>query len=72
MKNFFKLSRSQGEIIDVKCEKSAILIFLAIIELVRELVISNMHNKLWKDTRKTFQVIAQVDVNAEAAQLQLQ
>ena len=32
--------------------------FLAIIELVRELVISNMHNKFEKDTWKTFQVIA--------------
>ena len=32
--------------------------FPAIIELVRELVISNMHNKFEKDTWKTFQVIA--------------
>ena len=32
--------------------------FLAIIELVRELVISNTHNKFEKDTSKTFQVIA--------------
>ena len=32
--------------------------FSAIIELVRELVISNMHNKFEKDTWKTFQVIA--------------
>ena len=32
--------------------------FLAIIELVRELVISNMHNKFEKDMWKTFQVIA--------------
>ena len=46
----FKLSRPQGQIIDVKCEKSH--------ELVRELVISNMHNKFEKDTWKTFQVIA--------------
>ena len=39
--------------------KSAILIFFkAIIVLVRELVISNMHNKFGKDTWKTFQVIA--------------
>ena len=32
--------------------------FSAIIELVRELVISNMHNKFEKDMWKTFQVIA--------------
>ena len=32
--------------------------FSAIIELVRELVISNMHNKFEKDTWKSFQVIA--------------
>ena len=32
--------------------------FSAIIELVRELVISNMHNKFEKDTWKFFQVIA--------------
>ena len=40
------------------CNKSAILIFTPIIELVRELVTSNMHNKFGKDTRKAFQVIA--------------
>ena len=58
----FKLSRPQGQIIDVKCEKSQSIghFFFspAIIELVRELVISNMHNKFEKDTWKTFQVIA--------------
>ena len=32
--------------------------FSAIIELVPELVISNMHNKFGKYTWKTFQVIA--------------
>ena len=32
--------------------------FLAIIELVRELLISNMHYKLEKDTCKDFKVIA--------------
>ena len=38
--------------------KSAILNFLSpIIELVRELVICNMHNRFGKDTWKTFQVI---------------
>ena len=39
--------------------KSAILLFCpAIIELVQELLISNMHNKFEEDTWKTFQVIA--------------
>ena len=47
----FKLSRPQGQIIDVKCENSAILkFFSAIIELVQELLISNMHNKFEEDT----------------------
>ena len=46
----FKLSRPQGQIIDVKCEKIAInrpflIFFSAIMELVQELLISNMHNK---------------------------
>ena len=49
-----KLSRPQGQIIDIKCEnrnKSAILNFvLAIIKRVRELVIWKMHNKFGKDT----------------------
>ena len=58
----FNLSRPQGQIIDVKCEKSQSIghffFFSAIIELVRELVISNMHNKFEKDMWKTFQVIA--------------
>ena len=57
-----KLSRLQGQIIDVKWEnrnKSAILnFFSAIIELVQELLISNMHNKFEEDMWKTFQVIA--------------
>ena len=46
------LSRPQGQIIDVKCEKSQEIghFFPAIIELVRELVTSNMHNELEKDT----------------------
>ena len=43
------LLRPQGQIIDVKCEKSQKIshfeFFSAIIELVRELLISNMHNK---------------------------
>ena len=39
--------------------KSAILkFFAAIIELVQELLISNMHNKFEADMSKTFQVIA--------------
>ena len=57
MKNekLFKLSRPQGQILDVKMRKnrnkSAILIFFsAIIELVQELFISNMHNKFEEDT----------------------
>ena len=38
--------------------KSAILqFFSAMIEVVRELVICNVHNKFGKDTWKTFQVI---------------
>ena len=56
------LSRQQGQIIDVKCEKTQKIghfdFFSAIVELVQELHISNMHNKLGKDTCKTFQVIA--------------
>ena len=58
----FKLSRPQGQIIDVKCKKSQKIghfnFFSAIIELVQELLISNMHNKFEEDTWKTFQVIA--------------
>ena len=58
----FKLSRPQGQIIDVKCEKSQQIghfdFFSAIIELVLELDISNMYNKFGKDTWETFQVIA--------------
>ena len=42
-----KLSRPQSQIIDVKCAKSQLIghfdIFSAIIELYRELVISNIH-----------------------------
>ena len=43
------LSCPQGQIIDGKCEKSQLIghfdFFAAVIELVRELLISNMHNK---------------------------
>ena len=50
----FKLSRPQGQIIDVKCEKIAInrpfFFFSAIIKLFQELLISNMHNKFEEDT----------------------
>ena len=52
----FKLSCPQGQIIDLKGRKIVIsrlvilTFFSAIIELVRELVISNMHNKFGKDT----------------------
>ena len=47
--------------------------FSAIINLVRELVICNIHNKFGKDTWKTFQVIAPtrsiiVEVKCEKAQ----
>ena len=47
MKNL-KLSRPQGQIIDIKWKKSQSIryfeFFSLIIELVRELVFSNMHN----------------------------
>ena len=50
----FKMLRPQGQIIDVKCEKSQSIghfnFFSAIIKLVRELVIRNMGNKFGKDT----------------------
>ena len=50
----FMLSRPQGRIIDVKFKnrtKSAILNFFAAnIELVGELLTSNMHNKFQEDT----------------------
>ena len=58
----FKLSRPQGQIIDVNEKnhnKSAIFFFFsAIIELVQELLISNIHNKFEENMWKTFQVIA--------------
>ena len=58
----FKLSRPQGQIIDVKWEKSQLIghffFFPAIIELVQELLISNIHNKFEENMWKTFQVIA--------------
>ena len=51
-KKLLMLSRPQGQIIDLKAKnrnKSAILnFFSAIIDLVRELVISNMHNTFGK------------------------
>ena len=54
--------------------KSTILIFLtAIIELVQELLISNMHNKLEEDTCENVEVIAPtkgqiIDVKWEKSQ----
>ena len=52
--NLKSLLRPQGQIIDVNAKndnKSTILNFFpAIIELVRELVISNMHNRFEDDT----------------------
>ena len=41
---------AQGQIIDVKYKSASLIFFPAIIELVRELVTSNMHNKFGKDT----------------------
>ena len=65
----FKLSRPQGQIIDVKNNnKSAILILSANVELVRELVICNMHNK-FGNYRAHKQ---NVNAAANAAELQLQ
>ena len=59
MKKFDKLSRPQGKIKDVYCDKSAILnLFSVIVELVQELDIINMQNKFEQDTWKTFEVIA--------------
>ena len=40
-----KLLRRQGQIIDVKCKNRILIFFPAIIEVVREMLISNMHNK---------------------------
>ena len=63
----FKLSRPQGQIIGVKCEKSQLIshfeFFSFIIELVQELLISHMHNKFEENTWKTFQVIAPTRAN---------
>ena len=59
MKNFSSYPAHKVKLKAKNRNKSAILnIFSAIIELVWELVISNMHNKFGKDTWKTFQVIA--------------
>ena len=53
----FKLSRPLGQNAKNR-NKSAILnFFSAIIELVQELLISNMHNKFEEDTWNSFQVI---------------
>ena len=63
----FKLSRPQGQIIDVKWEKSQeighFFFFSAIIELVQELLISNKHTKFEENMWKTFQVIAPTGSN---------
>ena len=68
----FKLSRPQGQIIDVKCEKSQLIghfdVFSDIIELVRELVIGNLHNNFEKGTWKS---LSHPQVNADA-EFQLQ
>ena len=50
------------------CYKSAIFSAIMIIELVQELVISNMHNRFGKE--KLFKLLRpQVNVNAAAAKL---
>ena len=53
MRNFSSYQRAQGQIIVVKCEKSQKIghfeFFSAVIEIVRELLISNMHNKFGQD-----------------------
>ena len=63
----FKLSGPQGQIIDVKWEKSQwighFFFFSAIIELVQELLISNIHTKVEENMWKTFQVIAPTGSN---------
>ena len=66
------LTRTQGQIIDVKCEKSAILnSFSAIIELVWELVICNRHSKFGEDTWTIFPVIVStIKCYSNAAELQ--
>ena len=62
MKNFSSYRAHKVKLLREKVKnrnKSAILNFFpAIIELVREVVISNMQNKFGKETWKTFQVIA--------------
>ena len=61
MKNFSSFRAHKVKLLTYNAKnrnKSAIFDFWsAINELVRELVISNMHNKFGKDTWKTFQVI---------------
>ena len=49
------------------------IFFSAIIELVRELVICNMHNKFKKDTYNIFKLSCpQVNVNADADNAEIQ
>ena len=50
------------------------MFFSAIIKLVRELLISNIHNNFEQDTWKTLLKVScpQVNVNADDAELQLQ
>ena len=77
MKNFSSYRAHKVKLLTWKAKnrnKSAILnLLLAIIEIVRELVISDMHNKFGKDTWKKLSR-PQVNVNADAddAELQLQ
>ena len=62
MKNFSSYRTHKVKLLTYNAKnrnKSAILnLFSAIIEIVRELFISSMHNKFEEDTWKTFQVIA--------------
>ena len=74
MKNFSKSSRSQGQFIDIKCEKNrnnaAILNFFqplfnwSLVTCITNL--ENIHEKLFKLSRP------QVKVNADDAELQVQ
>ena len=54
------LDNRQSQIIHVKCKKSQLFrhfdFFQAIIELIWELLISNMHNKFEEDTWKLFKI----------------
>ena len=70
-----KLSRPQDKIFDIKCEKTAINQHSGIIELVWELVTSNMYNKFEQETwiiEKNIVPQINVDTNTDDPELQLQ